>query len=376
MKTTRNGKQYLLFCEDFEVGTLTDKGPWEGQRIGTVELNESVRKKVGWKAKIIRQALQAFSDYLDIADDQGSESQSKPMQTAIDRLEDGRIGHYLFVAKWHVVNESRVQRDITLTGFSHSPDRMSWKWRRTSKATEVPESTVPVFGQMKSASKYHLVVGSDGRHKVGGPPRHVGVYPKGEKVPLQHLLTIDLADLRSPFQYDPKGIRYLPLYYPLAYGSGGADIQYEVVSNESIRILDGADLVFDRETTYFGESCLPEAAADIVPLTYEEYRMTLMAADPNWELNPGDLRLWKKLGGNHVLRLGPAPHVNDGEQTCRNKECRLHRIPFHMESLISIPPFPINGSTQCWEEYDDVTLVFRFGLCPACRQVIAFNVCT
>jgi hypothetical protein len=325
----------------------------------------------------VANALDALAKFRVELEDADYDMESKKVVDALDKLREGEIGHYVLRSGegWHVVDEARNARGVELIAYRQD-GQIVWEWREDDDLPSNDNCPVQQFDAIKPTTHFRVEIQESGRHRFGGAVAHQGVVPPGSDVPLHHLLTIDLADLRSPFQYSSGSIRYLPMYYPLAYGSGGAQVQYAVVSDDEIEIVHMSDHEPDGEDAYFQHEQLPKGRAQIVPLTYEELRLSVfMSHSPDVDLDPEDFALWMGMGGNYSIRLGAPPHVNQADATCHNSDCELFERSFIPEPLVSVPPIPINGVTDFWDEYDNEYIEFRFGLCPSCRQIIAFNVC-
>lgn len=236
-----------------------------------------------------------------------------------------------------------------------------------------------LFAAAKNLLGHRLVLRDGGRHAFGGPPRHRGVVPTGTKVPLHHLLTIDLADLRSPLSYKPSSIRYLPLYYPLAYGDGGARIQYLVCGDDRIKIVHISDSEPDDPANGMLTAELPATGADFVELTYEELRTRVISEHPSFTngLSSQDQCYQEALLENRTILLGGALplELGLGRQRCRNPDCSAFKTVVELELLACFPPVAADRRTGNWGNYDDSHLRFFFGLCPCCRSVIASNFC-
>ncbi len=370
MPTFGVSDRYRVFCDGMSVGILTVNLVEDGVVWGVIEFDEEIKSQRGWKAKRIATALDAFSEFVRVRDEEVEDSQSNRMQLAVDRVEDGEIGHYLFVVPWHVCDETRELRIVDLIAYLDD-GRIGWSWRDEGEVVESSNNEMPLFSADRDILNYRLVIQSAGRHAFGGAPRHKGTTPLGSDVPLHHFLTFDLADLKSPFHYRHGGIRYLPLYYPLAYGHGGAKLQYEVASDDEIRIIhlhggpSGVDDIVP---------VLPPSNAEIVALTYEEVRLRLFEQHPSRpELDSADLRIWERMGGVHAVLFGGRSGWRHGPVSCKNPSCSASEV--NLEMITVIPPIPINGKTDFWGDYDNVGLDFCFGLCPSCRTIIAYNTC-
>lgn len=370
-----NHQQYIVRHEDFLVGFLQLDRHDETTSFGRLKLVESIIHRVGWKAQRVATALDAFATYMSLAAEEGVNSKSKKMRAALAQIEKGEVGHYLLPDGWHVLDETRHARGIDLLDYRED-GRVAWSWRDEADLKEYTAPPMPAFAPALDLLRFRLLFQEAGRHRFGGPAKHGGVIPKGSTVPLHHFLTIDLADLRSPFHYQSGAIRYLPCYYPLAYGEGGASVQYQVCSDNRIQIIHLSDPAPDKGRAYVKVPCLPPTQAKILELTYEELRVRAFRDHPSCEgLNPDDEAVWNKLGGNKAMVFGGAPPPNSGSMTCKNPGCKSFDSVINLEVILCIPPISINGRTDFWHEFDGASVQFYFGLCPSCRDVIAFNVC-
>ncbi len=223
---------------------------------------------------------------------------------------------------------------------------------------------------------FRLVLGETGPHYFGGPPRHKGVTPLGAEIPLHHFLSIDLVDANLPIRTTTP-IRWLPLYYPLKYGFGGPQVQYNVLSDTEIQILHMSDPTPDDEDLqYVAVPHLPDSRAKLVPLEYEEARILgFMTADNYFKPNHEDLEILKRIDRNHLITIGGwqigVRHAQD--VVCRNNGCKRFGRRVTFEALAAIPPVPINGIDDFWHQYQGGHMEFCFGLCGTCGTVIAFN---
>ncbi len=114
MPTFGVSDRYRVFCDGMSVGILTVNLVEDGVVWGVIEFDEEIKSQRGWKAKRIATALDAFSEFVRVRDEEVEDSQSNRMQLAVDRVEDGEIGHYLFVVPWHVCDETRELRIVDL----------------------------------------------------------------------------------------------------------------------------------------------------------------------------------------------------------------------------------------------------------------------
>jgi hypothetical protein len=229
---------------------------------------------------------------------------------------------------------------------------------------------------MKDGPPCRLRLASAGPHRFGGPPAHRGVTPRGTRTALHLLLLLDVADPSCPVQSE-RVVRYLPLYYPLKFGVGGATVQYAVTSDDEVEILHLSDVAPDPvDEQYVRVPELPSSPAQIVPLRYEEARI-LSFAGGYFQPNAEDRALLDELNREHdLILLGGRRQlpVNAGDVICRNRGCEFFGRRVWLDVIASLPPVPVRGSDAFWHEYQGCHVEFYFGLCRYCRTVIAFNV--
>jgi hypothetical protein len=230
---------------------------------------------------------------------------------------------------------------------------------------------------LESSRPFRLELASKGPHRFGGPPAHDGVLPRRSRVPLHLLLLLDLRDADCPFKAGDEKVRYLPLYFPLRYGQGGPTIQYAVRSDQQIEILALSDASPDPDDEqYVRVPELPQSAAQLIPLEYEEARVVNFAST-YFRPNRDDLAILERLHRKHPLILiggGRRLPQNAGDVICENPECEYYKRRVWFDFIASIPPVPVDGSDDFWHEYQGGSFAFYFGLCPYCRTVIASTV--
>jgi hypothetical protein len=228
---------------------------------------------------------------------------------------------------------------------------------------------------LKDHRPYRLVLTEAGRHRFGGKPVHDGTLPKNTDTPLHLFLLLDLTDQNCPVTTD-KPLRYLPLYYPLKCGSGGAQVQYAVVSDWEIDLLYMSESAPDPpEKQYIQVASLPSSQASIVPLEYEEARILgFLAATGYFQPGKEDMAVLERLDYSQLILVGRSywNHPNDGDIVCRNRACKFYSRRVWFDPMATIPPISVNGTTDFWYEWDGA-VDFVFGLCQYCGTVIAFN---
>jgi len=224
-----------------------------------------------------------------------------------------------------------------------------------------------------------LVPQMSGRHQFGGHSNYTGVLPPGEKTPLQLVMLFDLQDPLVPFRAD--GLKRLPIFYPFKYGQGGGEVQYEVLDDESIRIIYISESHADSERfQYVRVDELPRMAFRLELLTYEQARALAMADnEPSFDLNEEDKKLYKDLKKNPALplvRVGGDSIIDlrNGTQLCHNSSCGYYKKGNGFWPVVTLPPIPVNGTTSFWHEFEDASMHFCFGVCIGCRTIFAFNV--
>jgi hypothetical protein len=221
-----------------------------------------------------------------------------------------------------------------------------------------------------------LRLSSGGHHRFGGPSIHQGAIPAGTNTALHLLVCLDLSDENCPVMAKGRA-RYLPLYYPLKYGSGGPELQYAVLSDGEIKLIYLSDeSPDDVDDQYVCVSALPSSPAELIPLSYEEAR-AIEFAGGYFQPNDADRALLAGLNTPHpMIRIGGFRSLprNAGAVICRNRECRLFGREIYLQLIASIPPVPVGGTDDFWHEYQGGDVEFCFGLCPSCGTIIGFNV--
>jgi hypothetical protein len=229
---------------------------------------------------------------------------------------------------------------------------------------------------LKNDRPCRLRLGLTGSHRFGGQAVHGGIAPLHTDTALHLLLLLDLNDISCPFKSDGS-IRYLPLYYPLKYGQGGAEVQYGVLSDSEIHILYMSDKEPDPESLqYVKVAQLPSCLAEILPLRYEEARI-LAFADGYFQPNAEDRQILNELTREHPLILIGGHRrlpLNAGDVICRNPECEFFGRRVWVDMIAAVPPVPVNGTDDFWYEYQGGEVEFYFCLCCYCHTIIAFNV--
>lgn len=187
-----------------------------------------------------------------------------------------------------------------------------------------------------------------GSHIFGGPANHVGIIPPKTDIPIHLLLTLDLQDKKIPFSSD--NLRYLPLYYPLKYGLGGASMQYEVLSDSKIRIIYMSDpLPDDDDRTYVKVDTFPKLRFKI-----------------DQEIDNDDNIDW------FTITIGGKPTLDHESDTCLNKLCKHYKSDKETDLLCSLPPIKLK-KPELWWEFENAYMLFYFWLCRGCNTIITSN---
>lgn len=221
-----------------------------------------------------------------------------------------------------------------------------------------------------------LKIGKRGPHQFGGTANYHGDTPAGTDTPLQLMVRLDLSDKSCPIKAE-EGLRYLPLFFPLKYGMGGPELQYEVLSDNRVKILYLSDPEPDPTgSQYVQVDVLPLANAQMRRLKYEEARAILVQRS-YMKPQQGDAEILDALHQPHsMIRIGgdlPLP-ANASDIVCRNAGCKQFEKRVRVEVLAAIPPVPVSGDDAFWYEFQGGYVEFYFCLCPHCRTMIAFNV--
>lgn len=220
-----------------------------------------------------------------------------------------------------------------------------------------------------------LVPSDLGPHQFGGSASYNGITPARSKVPLQLVALFDLADPNVPFR--AEGLSRIPFYYPFKYGSGGGQVQYEVLNDESIKIIRMSDAKADPPS----EACLqvdelPEMRFELNRLSYEEVRaMALLEVAYTSEIQAADAKLLTIMGmDNHsFVPIGCVGSriAHEHRIMCRNPGCDWKWV---VDVMMKLPPITIRGRSEFWGDYPPGEVEFCLGLCGGCGTFIAFNI--
>lgn len=196
------------------------------------------------------------------------------------------------------------------------------------------------------------------------------------------LLLLDLRDKLVPIESAGENVRTLPLYYPLRYGMGGGEVQYDIVSDTRIRILsslheEDAD---DPEGFWFPDE-FPTIPVTIVPLTYAQNRAIAasehgsnhFSADPEAK---ADLQILRDLGYWSMIRLGDnfSPSQGGIRWPCRNRTCKWRSKEVRVDVFASFTS-TLTDEISIWGDHGDDAEIY-FGLTSCCRTIVAVNRCT
>lgn len=236
---------------------------------------------------------------------------------------------------------------------------------------------------LKNYRPFRLELGQEGRHRFGGTVAHSGAIPAGADIPLHLLLTLDLSDPQCPVE-SSTDLQYLPLYYPLKFGFGGASVQYSVLSVSEIQIHSISGPPNDQIEQYIKVDALPESPAQLIPLEYEEARILgFLANNGYFQPSAEDATILQRLCGDtpfrtigfdKLIRIGGMQMtvMKDHDLFCENPRCEFFGRRIRCNVAARVPPISVNGSNEFWYEYLG-DMEFCFVLCWYCGSVIAFN---
>jgi hypothetical protein len=206
-------------------------------------------------------------------------------------------------------------------------------------------------------------------HRFGGPPVHRGVIPKRGKLPLHHVLTLDLTDPLVPTVCTGRGVRLLPFYFALNYGVEDCTAQYRVVSDSSIEILH-VGRARRKDNSAAVVDMLPERPFSLVPLTYEEYRaLILMEKGGGLPLSKSDHAQLRVIGYPNFARFGGETGSGSGNDRvkCQNSKCRAFRKPVEANWFARIAG---HASRKKEHSMEDSQTELNAGLCKDCGTII------
>ncbi len=220
-----------------------------------------------------------------------------------------------------------------------------------------------------------FLVSKNGRHQFGGKATHKGAIPRGCKVPMHLILSLNTKDPLCPV--DEIEAKELPLYYPLRYGMGGGEVQYQVCKDSSIRItyIDAQEPDDPADHPYPNQDCLPEMRGVLRAMSYEEIRAAAYAdLYSDRKCSPRDKKLLAHAGWTDGIRVGGELLTCRGEVgwECKNSKCKIFERPSVLKALAVVADSPIKGI----EIFGCSDVVIFFGLCRACGQVVAVNRCS
>lgn len=213
-------------------------------------------------------------------------------------------------------------------------------------------------------------------HRFGGLPKHKGTVPRGGKVSMHHLLTLDLRDPLCPVETKESWLRYVPLYYPLRYGCGGGQAQYQIISNEKIKILHINETGVDEEVYPFMTE-FPEFRLRLEPFSYEQFRALLMAEQADaYEISAQDEKRLKSIGQEHLVQIGGPifPLGSDIRFECQNPKCSwFGRMA--VAEVIARFNSDVKTGVEIFGEFGADVQIY-FSLCQMCGTIVTQNRCT
>ncbi len=211
----------------------------------------------------------------------------------------------------------------------------------------------------------------NGKHTFGGLAIHAGATPRGSAVPLHRVVTLDATDPLFPVKGCPSS--QLPLYYPMKYGTGGAELQYAINKKGGIDLIYVSKAKPD-ESPYVEVDAFPEIPGKLVELTYEEARLLFfLDVDNHFQPQGPDRELFAKLDTDNLIRIGGSPLSCQGEVhfDCRHPKCSWRGRSNRIDLFAIVPTFSNHVDPDLWHEYQGAE--FCFGLCQGCGSVIGVN---
>lgn len=219
-------------------------------------------------------------------------------------------------------------------------------------------------------------------HSFGGAPRHRGVVPSGQTVPMHLMLNLDLSDPLTPVEPVEGGPRFLPLYYPLRYGGGGGEVQYSVDSDSQITILSPLEeLGTDDGSDYPYPDQFPERPVRLMPMSYKQLRALAASEcgtnhhfdDPD---KKADFEILKEMGYWSMIRLGGgfSPIQGDIKWACQNNACEWKGKHVRVDVFASLKG-DLPDQMSVWGMYGSYVEIY-FCLMSCCQTITTVNRCT
>jgi hypothetical protein len=217
-----------------------------------------------------------------------------------------------------------------------------------------------------------------GRHVFGGPAVHAGSTPAGSSVPMHLLMSLDTADPLFPLAAAEGELpAHLPLYYPLRYGLGGGEVQYEVLNADTVQILSICNETPDDEEYPFMLE-FPSEKFSLKAFTYTEYRAFLIYEQGRgMKVSPADRRIvMNGVEPGTLIQFGGAIFPIGGQirWRCANRRCKWKGKETTINVFCRVSATPLPG-VQIFGEYGTDVEIY-FGLCRMCGTIITVNRCT
>lgn len=223
-------------------------------------------------------------------------------------------------------------------------------------------------------------------HVFGGAVRHKGATPHGHEIPMHLLLDLDLSDQLVPIK-STSDLQRLPLYYPLVYGAGGGQVQYQVDSDSEITILSSFIDEFvnkDPETSF--PKGFPGKEVSLEPLNYDQFRAIIMSETGsnhyrNDKNQMRDHEILETINSGHVVRFGHSDHFRpiqgDILWRCENPKCKYHKKAVKVDIFAQFAD-QLTNDISIWSEpgEDDQLIEIYFGLMQCCMTIVTENHCT
>lgn len=200
----------------------------------------------------------------------------------------------------------------------------------------------------KDSKTHPLTFSSNGIHSFGGKADHQGSLPKGTTVPLHIIIDLNLNDPKCPLKIE--GLNRLPLYYPLKYDTGGAAIQYKVLSDDEIEIIFMSNEQPDGDDAYVQVESFPE-----LKMSFE----SSIESDENLD--------W------FTITIGGKATLDHKPDNCLNKNCGSYKKNSEMLLLASVPPLEIPNHKGVWYEFEGAYMLFYFWYCNGCDTIYSSN---
>lgn len=190
------------------------------------------------------------------------------------------------------------------------------------------------------------------------------------------MMLLDTKDPLVPIETEDASPAFLPLYYPLRFGMGGGEAQYEILADD-IKLYAICDTEPDDDEYPF-MTAFPKLLFDLVPFTYEQYRAHLVSEQgTGMETSPEDWKIVKEqVDPWHLIQFGGAiyPVQGDISWKCQNKKCEWHDVDARIDTFCRVSATP-KDEIQIFGELGTYFEIY-FGLCRVCGTIVTVNRCT